>query len=144
MSIVRPRSVGIIGWINILLGTFSLLSILTISAMEKMPEYQDLIKEYSLSSKRLPEQLAVIGSLYLVCGVSILKGFNWGRLLYFWSIGLLSGAAIIVNGFSRNIIPSIIIYLVFVLFLTKPEIKEFFMVSKVKTPRDKSRGFFSV
>jgi len=92
----------------------------------KMPEYQKLaeITGESLWISMLITSL--IGILLLVSGVVMLKGFNWGRLLYLWGYGISVLFNIVTRGFSLIVLPSVIIYVIFLIFLIRPAASEFF------------------
>lgn len=126
MEKIRPKSVSIVSWIIIILGCSALYNVIRMPTIFKMPEYQKLaeITGESLWISMLITSL--IGILLLVSGVVMLKGFNWGRLLYLWGYGISVLFNIVTRGFSLIVLPSVIIYVIFLIFLIRPAASEFF------------------
>ena len=62
----------------------------------------------------------------IISGVAMLKGLNWGRLLYvIWSaVGFVIST--ITSPIKIAIIPGFLLYLVIVFFLFRPKANQFF------------------
>lgn len=126
MDKIRPKSVSIISWIIIVLGFSTLYSAMRMPEIFSKPEYQKLaeITGWSLGFSILIT--SIVGILSLISGIAMLKGLNWGRLLYLWGYGITVLFNIITRGFSLLALPGIIIFTVFLIFLTRPAASEFF------------------
>jgi len=66
----------------------------------------------------------------LVCGIAMLKGQNWARLLYVgWSIiGFIIGMA--TSPMKALMIPGVIVFLVVAFFLFRPKANEYFKATE--------------
>ncbi|MFH0791334.1 MAG: hypothetical protein V2A64_06865 [Candidatus Omnitrophota bacterium] len=129
MEKIRPKSVSVISWIIIILGCSALYNVARMPAIFKMAEYQKLAEITGESLWISMLITSVIGVLLLVSGIAMLKGFNWGRLLYLWGYGISVLFNIITRGPSLIVLPSIVIYVIFLIFLTRPTAAEFFKSS---------------
>lgn len=119
----RPTSVTVIAWALIVMGGISLI---TTTAMINNPMVLELM---SKSPIPVPVQYAMtyFGLLnMLVCGVAMLKGRSWARLLYVsWTIiGFLIG--VITSPVKASIIPGLGLFVVVVFFLFRPKANEYF------------------
>ena len=74
----RPTSVTVIAWIGIVLGGSSLFNLLSYA----LPESRQLLEASGRSVVMAVLLGAVDGVIFLVSGIAVLKGLNWGRLLY--------------------------------------------------------------
>lgn len=65
-------------------------------------------------------------TVMLVCGIGMLKGKNWARLLYvIWSaVGLVIGLA--TSPMKAMLIPGLLVVLIFVFFLFRPNANRYF------------------
>lgn len=126
MDKIRPRSVSIISWIIIILGCSALYNVVRMPEIFSKPEYQKLAEVTGESLGVSMLITSISGILFLASGIAMLKGFNWGRLLYLWGVGIMVLFNIITRGFSPLVIPSIIIYIIFFIFLTRSAVSEFF------------------
>jgi hypothetical protein len=119
----RPTSVTVISWF--LIGT-SALTLLTSFAMFNNPVARDLMAQNPIP---IPVQYAMmyVGlSVSLTCGIFMLKGANWARLFYiFWSaFGFL--VSLLTSPVKTMLIPGVVVFGVFVFFLTRPQATAFF------------------
>lgn len=122
----RPTSITVIAWILIVTGGISLISTL---AMINNPTVLELM---SKSPIPIPLQyvLNFVGlTITIVSGIALLKGANWGRLLYVgWSIvGLAIGVA--TSPLKAALIPSAVLFFIFAFFLFRPRANDFFTSS---------------
>jgi len=71
--------------------------------------------------------------IMIVCGIAMLKGQNWARLLYvIWSIiGFVIGIA--TSPMKAAMIPGIVIFLIAVFFLFRPKAKVYFAGTEVQS-----------
>lgn len=116
MDRMRPKSVTIISWYLIIVG------VLCVYGMNSVQFRIDYATRGILVAI---EQLSRV-FLSLIPGIAMLKGFNWGRIIYLWGTGIFIFSGIIFNGFSPLVLPGIVIYLILFIFLTRPMVSEFF------------------
>lgn len=119
----RPRSVTVISWILIVLGVLGFVSTI---AMQNDPTALELMGKSPIS---IPVQIALnyLGLVVtIVSGAVMLKGWNWGRLLYVgWSaISFMIG--VITSPVKWALIPGLVIFLVLAFFLFRPKANEYF------------------
>ncbi|MCK9603850.1 MAG: hypothetical protein M0R66_05785 [Candidatus Omnitrophica bacterium] len=130
MDKIRPKSVTIISWIIIALGCITLLNVVRMPAILSKPEYQKLADVTGQSLRIAMLLSSVYAALFLVCGVAMLKGFNWGRLVYLWCYGVMVVLNIAFSRLSLLVLPSVVVFVTFLFFLTRPAANEFFSKSK--------------
>jgi hypothetical protein len=123
----RPTSITVISWILIVIG---MISLITTTAMINNPTAQELMAKSPLP---IPVQhaLSYIGLLItIVCGIAMLKGKNWARLLYvIWGvIGFVIGIA--TSPMKAAMIPGFFIFAVIVFFLFRRKATAFFIPPK--------------
>lgn len=123
----RPVSITVISWILIVIGTISLIST---TAMLNNAAVLELMAKSPLP---IPVQhaLSYAGLLVtMVCGIAMLKGKNWARLLYvIWGvIGFVIGIA--TAPMKAAMIPGFVIFAVIVFFLFRPKATAFFVQPK--------------
>lgn len=129
----RPVSISIISWFLIVSGCLAFLGALSLPGIYNNPQYQDLIKAQGGSLGR-DLVLAIIGSaVNIISGIVMLKAINWGRYLYLWANGISFLLSFVIHKFNLLIIPSIILYIVICVFLTRKAASDFF------TPKLQSR-----
>lgn len=104
----RPKSVSVIAWVLIVA-----CSAYCIYLMSNL--YRDTPSIINLVSS----------AVCIISGIAMLNGRNWGRLLYLYYRPIA-----IVYGFLRKpdfeVIPKVVIYIVFLFFLTRPSASLFF------------------
>jgi hypothetical protein len=125
----RPKSITIIAWILIVASGLGLIST-SLSVLDVLnasthgrnvaPFFPILILGY------------VGAGIVLVSGAGILKARNWARHLYTaWGIiGLIIN--LVASPFKILLIPSLIFYLVVLVYLYRPEADEYFSDNAVK------------
>ncbi len=119
----RPTSVTVISWILIVMGGISLV---TSTVMLNNPMVEELMKR-SPFSPSVQYALMYIGLFVTITsGAAMLKGQNWARLLYvIWSaIGFL--ISLTTSPVKTAAIPGLIIYLVIVTLLFRPNVNRYF------------------
>lgn len=119
----RPRSVTVISWILIVLGVLGFVSTI---AMQNDATALELMGKSPIP---IPVQIALnyLGLVVtIVSGAVMLKGWNWGRLLYIgWSaVSFMIG--IITSPVKWALIPGLVIFLVLAFFLFRPKANEYF------------------
>ena len=126
--IERPKSVTVVCWILIAMGGISLV---TSTFSFNNPVAQELMSK-SLIPISIQYIMMFVGLLItLVCGIAMLKGQNWARLLYIgWSIiGFTIGIA--TSPMKAMMIPGIFIFIILAFFLFRPKANEYFKAIEV-------------
>ncbi len=116
---MRPKSIIIISWLLII---FGLMSIYSMTATQFQKDYIKIGVVFII-------EWIVRIVITLVPGIAMLKGLNWGRMLYLGGMGLYMLYIIIVNiitGFEYTVISGIVVYIIFSIFLTRPIASEYF------------------
>jgi hypothetical protein len=125
----RPLALTIIGWILIVMGIFSMFATSANLKNQKIIEYM------SQSPLPLSIQYAILtlGVMFMtISGLGILKGKNWGRLLYVgWGLGsfLMSLA---IGTMQVSMIPGMIIFLITAYFLFRPDANVYFSPADIE------------
>jgi hypothetical protein len=119
----RPTSITVISWILVVLGAISLI---TTTAALNNPMAKELMARSPIPT---PVQYVMLYTgllVTIISGVAMLKGLNWGRLLYvIWSaVGFVIST--ITSPIKIAIIPGLLLYLVIVFFLFRPKANQFF------------------
>ena len=127
---VRPLSVTVIAWILIVMGVIALVSSTVMLSMLSNPQVKDLMAQNPVP---IPVQFAVTYAgllVMIVSGIAMLKGQNWGRLLYvIWSlIGFLIGVA--TSPMKLMMIPGGLFFAVVVFFLFRPKANQYFLATE--------------
>ena len=119
----RPTSVTVIAWLLIVLGG---LSILTTTAVINNPTALELMGKSPLP---IGVQFAMTYAglvVMIVSGVAMLKGRNWGRLLYV----IWTAVSIVIGIFTTPIkaamIPGVVVFIIACFFLFRPRANEYF------------------
>lgn len=129
----RPDSITILAWIMLFFGaSFFLISIFTINN----PEVRAWISKNPISGPiqcLVPLADAIIS---IVAAIFIMRGANWGRLLYIWwgaFYFVIELLALRTKGMTLTLIFGAL-YLIFVLFLLRPKASAYFAShNRVKT-----------
>jgi hypothetical protein len=109
----RPTSVTVIAWVNIVSGISSIVS------------YAFIPGQITLG--RLQIVLSIIsGVIYYVVGIAMLKGLNWGRLLYLVLVPFVSVLYMILFKFHPAQVFGLVVYIIILVFLTRPKVSSFF------------------
>lgn len=119
----RPKSVTIIAWFLIVSGVISVFT--SLSSLNN-PMVKELMSKSPLP---IPLQYAmmIIGlAVSVICGIGMLKGQGWARLLYVtWgAIGIL--ISLITCPSKTVIIPGLIIFIIIAFFLYRPASNQYF------------------
>jgi len=126
----RPTSITVISWILIIMGGISLITS-TISLNNPMAKE---LMSRSIMPISIQYLMIYVGLLIMiVCGIAMLKGQNWARLLYvIWSIiGFVIGIA--TSPMKAAMIPGIVIFLIAVFFLFRPKANVYFAGIEVQS-----------
>lgn len=119
----RPVSVTVIAWILIAINALSLLSTLFLF---KSPAAQELMAKNPLPLSVQYTMLFAGLLIGVVCGIFMLKGANWARLLYVgWSV-VGFGVNLVTSPGKLLLLPGIVIVAVIVFFLFRPKANAFF------------------
>ena len=119
----RPTSITVISWILIVTGSITLI---TTAATLNNPVVKELMGRNPIP---ISIQYAMLyGGLLvtIISGFAMLRGHNWGRLLYvIWSaVGSVIGLA--TTPMKMAILPGLVFYVVIVFFLFRPKANQFF------------------
>lgn len=130
----RPKSVTVIAWILIVRGCMGLWFVV------------NFVRQQLSGGSVL---LILATAIVIVSGIAILKGLNWGRLLYLFYIPIVTvyGLIMFVFGFSGitgiaakvsfiRLIPETIFYIVVLVYLTRPAASAFFARRKLEGEHD--------
>ncbi len=134
----RPASVTIIAWIFIVASGLNLVNLSRVLTQRKalqfeiadkvpfwaIPPYADF-KVVGKSEVIVALWSVVAGAIGLISGIAILKGLNWGRLLYLFSMPI-SIVLTWLHGFHTIDTLKVIFYVIFLVFLTRPAASLFF------------------
>ena len=126
----RPTSITVIAWILIVMAGISLI---TSAFYLNNPTARELMSRNPIP---IPVQylMTYVGLLVtLICGIAMLKGRNWARLLYvIWSIiGFVIGIA--TSPIKVAMIPGFVVFVVIVFFLFRPIANKYFTASEVES-----------
>lgn len=127
----RPTGVTVIAWIIIIMNGLSL--VVTPIAFT-MPEGKRVLEQAGLSLATAIFWMVVSGGICMVSGIAMLKGLNWGRLLYLYFAPISIILGWVLYGFRPNIV-SVIIYMVILVFLTRPAASTFFASGNSQTSK---------
>ncbi len=123
----RPKSITIVCWFLIISAGISLVT----STLSLNNPITRNIMAKSLLSINI-QYIIMYSSLVIsiVCGIAMLKGQNWARLLYIaWQvIGSIIGIA--ASPMKALMIPGIIIFLRIAFFLFRPKANEYFKITE--------------
>ena len=127
----RPTSITVVSWILIISGVLALI-------MNIVNIYNPMAQEMAqklMSKSPIPANIQYIMTyagllITLVCGIAMLKGKNWARLLYVgWSVaGFL--IAMVTSPLKTILIPGIIFFLIIAFFLFRPKANEYFKAAE--------------
>jgi hypothetical protein len=127
----RPTSITVISWILIVMGGISLI---TTSLIINNPMAVDLMRKSLLP---VPVQFAMMFVVLLInitSSIAMLKGQNWGRLLYVTANIISFAITAITSPMKMMLIPSFILFLIVAFFLFRPKANEFFSTSVTEPP----------
>jgi len=119
----RPTSVLVIAIIIIVLSGISLvMTPLTALVPEVREHYEKMDRSIAVAI-----MWSAVGSVIgVAAGIALLKGRNWGRLLYLIYVPAAFVLAIALYGFSPVQLLGLVLYLVILVFLTRPAASAFF------------------
>ena len=119
----RPASVTAIGWFILIVGVVSLTCTPVVWAI---PEVQRSVEARGWGLTEAALWGAVGGLVDVASGLAILKGLNWGRLLYLIYLPLSLVLLWLLKGFDPLWLTSIPLYVVIFVLLTRPAAAAFF------------------
>lgn len=119
----RPGAVTAVG--SILIAT-SALSLVSAAVLLPRAEVRASIEAQGGTIEFAYRSQISNGAAILVAAIAMLKGYDWGRLLYLLAVpvGMILNA--LVFGFGRAAFPGLVVYGVFVALLTRPPAEEYF------------------
>ncbi len=104
----RPTSVTVIAWIIMVSGGLSFWFLLHNTTVLKV--LWGIIR----------------GTIALASGIAMLRGLNWGRLLYLLYVPVVIILLLLLYGFFPMLIVNVICYVAFLILLTRPAASAFF------------------
>jgi hypothetical protein len=127
----RPTSVTIIACFLIIISVLGLLAALFIAPSPRFRQY--VLERGWTTIQAYQRDLAVrmllvvfSYSTYLCSGIAMLKGLNWGRMLYLCYQPINRILAFLIRGLYYGDILSITLYIIFLVLLTRPAASAFF------------------
>lgn len=131
----RPTSITVIAWILIVMAG---LSLITSAFYMNNPRARELMGRSPIP---IPVQylMTYVGLLVtLICGIAMLKGQNWARILYviWYIIGFVVGIA--TSPMKVAMIPGSVVFVVIAFFLFRPIANEYFTASEVENDTESS------
>ncbi len=127
----RPTSITVISWILIVSGGLALIMNIVNLYNPMAQEMAQKLMAKSLIPVNIQYIITYAGLLItLVCGIAMLKGKNWARLLYVgWSVaGFL--IAMVASPLKAFLIPGIIFFSIIAFFLFRPKANEYFKATE--------------
>ncbi|MEN6415863.1 MAG: hypothetical protein ABFD49_04950 [Armatimonadota bacterium] len=118
----QPIGVTVVA-VLILIG--AIFSLFWVVALRSWPDMLSYIQETSSSVSSLIFLVIVYAGLSIACGIGMLNGKNWARMLYIGFVPVLILLAII-NGFRITMLVGIVQYIIFVIILTRPDASDYF------------------
>lgn len=119
----RPTRVTVIAWIIIVTSSLGLVST---PFTATMPQVKRMLEATGTSVPIALLLAFVAGGIGLVSGVAMLRGINWGRLLYLGFTPFSFALSWVLYGFRPLYILSVLFYLVVLVLLTRPAASVFF------------------
>ncbi len=122
----RPESITFISWFLIVMSVLCLLSLPINLGNLNTPAIQELISKNPIP---LPAQILIFLLeiiTKIISGIGMLKSRNWGRSLYSISCAIGILIDLLSSPIKTAIIPGIIIFIIIIFFLYKPEANRYF------------------
>ncbi|WP_027340504.1 DUF2593 family protein [Halonatronum saccharophilum] len=131
----RPISITIISWVLIILASISLLDFIYLLGELEESEIR-ILMDSNASAIWIQGFLIYAGMIIpLISGIAILRGFNWGRVLYLlWNI-IIGSLNLLVSAVWILALPGLIVFATFTFFLFHPEVKDYFKSTRVLDAR---------
>ncbi len=123
----RPSIVTFIAWISIVLGLFGLLSTLWVTNNFALK----IMMDFRLSQDGIPLQIQY-GLIYfntlssIGCGVGMLFGNNWARLIYTGLSIFWVGSGFFFKTSQHQAIPTAIVTVIVLFCLFRPQVNRYF------------------
>lgn len=120
----RPLSVSIIAWILLIAGILSLItSLLTINN----PNVKEMMENNPLPMS-VQYTLIYAGMVILIaCGIGMLKGKSWARILYVvWGVLNVGLNLATAPAWSKMMIPGVVFLIIVIFFLFRPKANAYF------------------
>ena len=128
-----PLSVSCIAWILILKKAFVLL---LAPRFSQVPTVRQALSAIGISTTGLIWWIELTDGVALISGIAMLRGRNWGRVLYLWSTPLSLGCALLFRGIRLVGVIAVIFYGVAFGILSHPSVGQFFH----QNPKGSSSG----
>lgn len=123
----RPKSITVVCWILIIMGALSLVTSITTLGN---PVAREIMAKSPIPINIQYVMMYAGILIMLVSGVAMLNRQNWARFLYVgWStIGFIIGLA--TSPMKAAMIPGIVLFLIIVFFLFRPQANEYFKATE--------------
>ena len=118
-----PLSVTVIGWFLMVTAT---LGLVVTPCTLRMPEFQRIYEAAGVSDAAALLWTLLGHAVTLISGIAIFKGHNWGRVLYIFFTPVSMVGSGFIFGFGLFYVLSVIVYMVFLLLLTRSAPAAFF------------------
>ena len=120
----------VFGCLALILGIFGLIAL---KALSDTPQFKEAMAKTPVPPMGPITCIMMFAGplVVIISGIAMLKGQNWGRLLYaIWTpVAVLIG--LVTSGISGIILP-VVIYLVVVFFLFRPNVNQYFGSSEAE------------
>ena len=118
----RPRSITIIGWFLIVLPSLAFLSEALIWIYFK---HRNSIEGLLIPNGTQIALLCVSVLINVICGIFILKGRTWARILYVVQAVINLANDFVFHPLASDVL-ALLVFLVIVFFLFRPKVNEYF------------------
>lgn len=118
----QPMGVTVVA-ILLLIG--ALFSVLSIAFVYTSPTMRSYIYQTTSSVPLLVFLTLINAGLSITCGIGLLNGRNWARMLYIGFMPIFMLLAM-TNGFVITMLVSVVQYIIFVIVLMRPDVSEYF------------------
>jgi hypothetical protein len=127
----RPTAVTVVAVILLVLNGFGVLGTLAGSAV---PQVREAWEKAGISVGLAVGLILVTCGIVVVAAIGMLAGKNWGRLLYLVGTPVMWIIGWITMGFNAMAVPGIIVYIVFLILLTRPAVNAYFSGAAPQVP----------
>jgi len=120
---VRPTSVTVIAIILIVTNALGIVAGL---ATAGIPQVREAYEKMGVSVAVAIVWAVASNGLVIIGSIGMLKGMNWGRLLYLVLVPVSIILGWVLMGFQPFSILSVVVYILFAILLTRPQVNAYF------------------
>ena len=130
----RPRPVTVIAWVIIVMHVLATWGVLAAASLP--PENRPRAAIGGEPEVAAYARAVLSGAVGVIAGTAMLLGMNWGRLLYLWFVPLSLVVTLALGGgeFGSVFPLTVLVYLVMLHYLRKPDVRAFFHGSVRRMP----------